>query len=52
MFSELEVYADEHVPSHADENSNEENDVDDETMSGKSGDLLSLHFVTKVNKNL
>lgn len=32
MFSELEVY--EHIPSHVDENSNEENDVDDETMSG------------------
>ncbi|KAH9639084.1 hypothetical protein HF086_009053 [Spodoptera exigua] len=34
MFSELEVFADENTPSHVDENSNEENDVDDETMSG------------------
>lgn len=34
MFSELEVFADENNPSHVDENSNEENDVDDETMSG------------------
>ncbi|XP_049866726.1 E3 ubiquitin-protein ligase TRIM37-like isoform X2 [Pectinophora gossypiella] len=36
MFSELEVFADENNPSHADENSNEENDVDDETMSDGS----------------
>lgn len=35
MFSELEVFADETGPCHADENSNEENDVDDETMSGE-----------------
>lgn len=35
MFSELEVFADDvRAPSHADDNSNEENDVDDETMSG------------------
>ncbi|KOB77774.1 putative tripartite motif protein 37 [Operophtera brumata] len=34
MFSELEVFTDVHIPSHIDENSNEENDVDDETMSG------------------
>ncbi|CAG9096057.1 unnamed protein product [Plutella xylostella] len=33
MFSELEVFADD-APAHGDENSNEENDVDDETMSG------------------
>ncbi|CAB3251889.1 unnamed protein product [Arctia plantaginis] len=36
MFSELEVFADENNPSHVDENSNEENDVDDETMSGEN----------------
>ncbi|KAJ2952570.1 hypothetical protein O0L34_g6893 [Tuta absoluta] len=36
MFSELEVFADENNPSHADDNSNEENDVDDETMSDGS----------------
>ncbi|XP_073944328.1 E3 ubiquitin-protein ligase TRIM37-like isoform X2 [Choristoneura fumiferana] len=36
MFSELEVFADETGPCHADENSNEENDVDDETMSGEN----------------
>ncbi|KAL0893641.1 hypothetical protein ABMA27_013803 [Loxostege sticticalis] len=36
MFSELEVFADEHGVAHADENSNEENDVDDETMSGEN----------------
>ncbi|KAJ0180337.1 hypothetical protein K1T71_003741 [Dendrolimus kikuchii] len=36
MFSELEVFADENTPSHIDENSNEENDVDDETMSGEN----------------
>lgn len=36
MFSELEVFADENNPSHVDENSNEENDVDDETMSGNA----------------
>lgn len=47
MFSELEVFADENNPSHADENSNEENDVDDETMSGKfaiMNNLLSISF--------
>lgn len=36
MFSELEVFADENNPNHVDENSNEENDVDDETMSGEN----------------
>ncbi|XP_013190053.1 uncharacterized protein LOC106134519 isoform X2 [Amyelois transitella] len=36
MFSELEVFADENNPSHVDENSNEENDVDDEAMSGEN----------------
>ncbi|XP_026742885.1 E3 ubiquitin-protein ligase TRIM37-like, partial [Trichoplusia ni] len=36
MFSELEVFADENSPNHNDENSNEENDVDDETMSGEN----------------
>lgn len=36
MFSELEAFADEtNTTIHVDENSNEENDVDDETMSGK-----------------
>ncbi|XP_048479534.1 E3 ubiquitin-protein ligase TRIM37 isoform X4 [Plutella xylostella] len=35
MFSELEVFADD-APAHGDENSNEENDVDDETMSDGS----------------
>lgn len=42
MFSELEVFADENNPSHVDENSNEENDVDDETMSGNV--LLYLYL--------
>ncbi|XP_012552089.1 uncharacterized protein LOC101744303 isoform X2 [Bombyx mori] len=36
MFSELEVFADETHTVHVDENSNEENDVDDETMSGEN----------------
>lgn len=35
MFSELEVFADENNANNVDDNSNEENDVDDETMSGK-----------------
>ncbi|CAH0692527.1 unnamed protein product [Chilo suppressalis] len=36
ILSELEVFADENNASHADDNSNEENDVDDETMSGEN----------------
>ncbi|XP_063359944.1 uncharacterized protein LOC134649160 [Cydia amplana] len=36
MFSELEVFTDENNPCHADDNSNEENDVDEETMSGEN----------------
>ncbi|XP_063822144.1 uncharacterized protein LOC135072120 [Ostrinia nubilalis] len=36
MFSELEVFADEAGAGAADDNSNEENDVDDETMSGEN----------------
>ncbi|XP_047988393.1 E3 ubiquitin-protein ligase TRIM37-like [Leguminivora glycinivorella] len=36
MFSELEVFTDETNPCHADDNSNEENDVDEETMSDVS----------------
>ncbi|KAM3963425.1 LOW QUALITY PROTEIN: uncharacterized protein ACR2FA_002362 [Aphomia sociella] len=36
MFSELEVFVDENNPSHVDDNSNEENDVDDEAMSGEN----------------
>lgn len=49
MFSELEVFADVHIPSHIDENSNEENDVDDETMSGKFqlSLLIARHFLDK-----
>lgn len=43
MFSELEVFADENNPSHVDENSNEENDVDDETMSGEN-DIEAAHL--------
>lgn len=35
MFSELEVFAEENNANNVDDNSNEENDVDDETMSGK-----------------
>lgn len=35
MFSELDGFVDDNNPSHIDENSNEENDVDEETMSGK-----------------
>lgn len=34
MFSELEGFADDNNQNHVDENSNEDNDVDDETMSG------------------
>ncbi|XP_026329272.1 uncharacterized protein LOC113237172 isoform X2 [Hyposmocoma kahamanoa] len=36
MFSELEVFADENNANNVDDNSNEENDVDDETMSDGS----------------
>ncbi|XP_050559039.1 uncharacterized protein LOC118266782 isoform X4 [Spodoptera frugiperda] len=45
MFSELEVFADENNPSHVDENSNEENDVDDETMSGEN-DIEAAHLAS------
>ncbi|XP_068630099.1 E3 ubiquitin-protein ligase TRIM37-like isoform X2 [Battus philenor] len=38
MFTELEGFVEDNNPSHVDENSNEENDVDEETMSdGSSG---------------
>lgn len=35
MFSELDGFADDNNQSHVEENSNEENDVDEETMSGE-----------------
>ncbi|XP_061383506.1 E3 ubiquitin-protein ligase TRIM37-like isoform X4 [Danaus plexippus] len=52
MFSELDGFADDNNQSHVEENSNEENDVDEETMSGENdiegacarsdaGDILS-----------
>lgn len=46
MFSELDGFIDDNSANHIDENSNEENDVDEETMSGKL--FIKVNFVRRV----
>lgn len=46
MFSELDGFVDDNSTNHIDENSNEENDVDEETMSGKLS--IKVNFVPRI----